>query len=37
MNYIGIEIHKRYSICATQDEQDRHEDASSSQNGAPGI
>lgn len=23
MNYIGIDIHKRYSICATQDEQGR--------------
>lgn len=23
MNYVGIDIHKRYSICATQDEQGR--------------
>ena len=23
MNYIGIDIHKRYSVCATQDEQGR--------------
>jgi hypothetical protein len=23
MNYIGIDIHKRYSVCATQDEQSR--------------
>jgi hypothetical protein len=21
MNYVGIDIHKRYSVCATQDEQ----------------
>ena len=23
MNYVGIDIHKRYSVCATQDEQGR--------------
>ncbi len=23
MNYVGIDIHKRYSVCASQDEQGR--------------
>lgn len=23
MNYVGIDVHKRYSVCAAQDEQGR--------------